>query len=162
MAVYSLIGSKFELGAVVALKSADFLAADFTTPMTAAVEVKEPQTFGIFADEWTTSEVASVTDGRVRTLKHMRKGKPCEISFFIDPLDAGQLALRAAALTRDNYAMRLTLADKPATGASPKSSTRLFVGTITNVDDDASGTEGVMKVTIQPNSNLVVTHASAT
>lgn len=67
--------------------------------------------------------------------------------------------MRAAYATRDNYALRLTLADKPATGASPKNSTRTFVGTVMNVEDDPSGKIGKVKFTVQINSNIVITHA---
>lgn len=163
MPTYVITGSKFELGAVVALKSADFIAADFTTPLTAATEVKEPKTLGAPADEWATAEFANVTDGRSRVYKVMRKGKSFELTCGLDPTDAGQLAMRAAfeALI-SNYAMRFTFADKPVTGASPKNSTRLFVGSVTGVEDDPSGEIGLVKFTIQPNSNIVLTHASAT
>lgn len=163
MAVYAITGSKFELGAVVAMKSADFITADFTTPLAAAVEVKEPKALGAPSDEWQTGEFGNVTDGRVRVLKVMRKGKAFELVCGLDPLDAGQIAMRAAfdALI-SNYAMRFTFADKPVAGASPKNSTRVFLGAVTAVEDDASGEIQLVKFTIQPNSNIIVTHASAT
>lgn len=162
MAVYSIAGSKFELGTAVALKSADFLAADFTTPMTAPAVVGEPETLGSLSDGWEGEDFGNVTDGRIRTIKTMRKGSTMELTCGLDPTDAGQLAMRTAHAARDNYAMRLTLADKPATGASPKNSTRTFVGTIMNVEDDPSGKLGKVKFTVQINSNIVITHASAT
>jgi hypothetical protein len=162
MAVYSIITSKVEIGAAVAMKSADFIAADFTTPLTAAVEVKEPKTLGSVMDEWGTTEFSNVTDGRTRTLKLFKKGKPVELVFGNDPTDAGQLAVRAAALVDANYAFRMSFGDKPASGASPKPSTRLFIGTILSVEDDPSGEHHVLKVTIQPNSNIIATQASAT
>lgn len=159
MSVFSITGSKFEIGSAVALKSADFVLADFL--LAGATEVKEPETFGTMADEWQTEEFGNVTDGRVRTLKIMRKGVPFEVTFGLDPLDAGQLALRAAAAADGNFSFRFTLADKPSAGASPKSSTRIFAGVVLKVEDDASGKIGKMKVTIQPNSNILVTHATA-
>lgn len=162
MAVYSIPGSKFELGASVATKSADFLAADFTTPMTAPATVGEPETIGSMSDAWETEDFGNVTDGRIRTIKTMRKGSTFELTCGLDPLDAGQLAMRAAHATNLNYAMRLSLADKPAAGASPKNSTRTFVGTVLNVEDDPSGKIGKVKFSVQINSNIVVTHASAT
>jgi hypothetical protein len=163
MAVYTITGSKFEVGAVVALKSADFVAADFTTPLTAATEVKEPKTLGAPIDEWATAEFGNVTDGRTRVFKVMRKGKAFDLVCGIDPTDAGQIAMRAAFdAAVSNYAMRFTFADKPTSGASPKNSTRLFVGAVIGVEDDPSGEIGLVKFSIQPNSNIVVTHASPT
>lgn len=162
MAVYTITGSKFEIGTAVALKSADFAAADFTMPLAAAAEVKEPETLGSPADEWETEDFGNVTDGRKRVFKIMRKGKAFDLTFGIDPTDAGQLAMRAAFEAAGNYAMRFTFADKPATGASPKNSTRSFVGLVLGCEDDPSGKIGKVKFTIQPNSNIVVTHASAT
>lgn len=162
MAVYAIAGSKVELGAVVATKSADFVAGDFTTPMTAAAVVGEPETLGSLSDAWEGEDFGNVTDGRTRTIKTMRKGSTMELTHGLDPTDAGQLAMRAAYLTKDNYAVRLTLSDKPSSGASPKSSTRTFVGLVMNVEDDPSGKIGKVKFTVQINSNIVVTHASPT
>jgi hypothetical protein len=163
MPAYVITGSKFEVGAVVALKSADFIAADLTTPLTAAVEVKEPKTLGAPADEWATAEFGNVTDGRSRVFKVMRKGKSFELVHALDPTDAGQIAMRAAFdAAVSNYAFRFTFADKPATGATPKHSTRAFVGAVIGVEDDPSGEIGLVKFTVQPNSNIIVTHASAT
>lgn len=162
MAVYAIPGSKVELGAVVALKSADFVAGDFTTPMTTPAVVGEPETLGSLSDTWETEDFGNVTDGRIRTIKTMRKGSTMELTCGLDPTDAGQLAMRAAHAAKDNYAMRLTLADKPSTGASPKSSTRSFVGTVLNVEDDPSGKVGKVKFSVQINSNIVLTHASPT
>lgn len=162
MPVYAITGSKVEIGAAVALKSADFVAADFTTPMTAPAVVGEPETLGAVSDAWEGEDFTNVTDGRTRVSKTVRKGSVVELVHGLDPTDAGQLAMRAAYLTRDNYAVRITLADKPATGASPKNSTRTFVGAVMNVEDDPSGKIGKVKFSIQINSNIVVTHASAT
>lgn len=163
MAVYTIVGSIFQIGTAVALKSADFVTADFTTPMTAAKSVGEPETLAAPSDEWQMEDFGNVTDGRIKGYKSQRKGKALEIVCGLDPTDAGQLAMRAACEdSSGNYAMRLTLADKPATGASPKNSTRSFVGCVTMVEDDPGGKIGKVKFTIQPNSNIVVTHASAT
>lgn len=162
MAVFATTGCKFEIGTALALKSADFVTGDFTTPLTSATEVKEPETLGSPADEWETEDFGNVTDGRKRVFKIMRKGKAFELTCGLDPTDAGQLAMRTAFEAAGNFAMRFTFADKPASGASPKNSTRSFVGLVLGCEDDPSGKIGKVKFTIQPNSNIVVTHASAT
>lgn len=164
MGVYSIAGSKVEIGGAVALKATDFVAGDFTAPLGVgtAKEIGEPETLGALSDGWEGEDFTNVTNGRTRTLKTIRKGSAVEIVCGNDPLDVGQLAMRAAQLTADNYAMRLTLADKPASGASPKNSTRSFIALVMNVEDDPSGKIGKVKFTLQINSNIVVTHASAT
>ncbi len=162
MPVYNLAGTMFQIGAVIATKAADFVAADFTTAMTSAATVGETETLGTLGDAWETEDFASIADGRIRVIKTLRKGGQFEITCGLDPADAGQLAMRAAHLTSNHYAFRLTLADKPAAGASPKNSTRTFVGTVIDAQDDASGRIGKVKFVIQINSNTVQTHASAT
>lgn len=162
MPVYTLAGSKFEIGAEVATKAADFVVADFTTPMATAANVGEAETLGTLGDAWETEDFASIVDGRVRVIKTLRKGSTFELTCGLDPLDAGQLALRAAHATTKHYAFRLSLADKPSAGAAPKNSTRSFVGTVLDASDDASGRIGKVTFSIQINSNIVVTHASAT
>ena len=74
MAVFAVAGSTVEVGAVVALKSADFIAGDFTTPMTSASIIGEPESIGATSDVWETEDFGNVTDGRIRTIKTMRKG----------------------------------------------------------------------------------------
>lgn len=162
MATYAMVGAKFELGAALATKAADFVAADFTTPLTAPATVGEPESYSSVTDTWESEDFTSVSDGRTRTIKTTRKGGAFELVCGLDPLDAGQLAMRAAHAARDNYAMRFTFSDKPATGAAPKNSTRTFVGLVIGVEDDASGKIGKVKFTVQVNSNVLVTHASAT
>lgn len=162
MPVYSIAGSLFAIGAAIATKSADFVTADFTTAMNAPATVGEPETLGAMSDAWEVEDFGNVTDGRIRSIKTMKKGSTVELTCGLDPTDAGQIAMRAAHAATGNYAMRLTLADKPAAGASPKNSTRTFVGLVLNVEDDPSGKLGKVKFTIQINSNIVATHASAT
>lgn len=162
MAVYSTAGSKVEIGAIVAQKAGDYVAADFTTALSSPATVGEPETIGTVSVPWETEEFKSVTDGRTRTFKTVRKGSTFELTCGLDPTDAGQLALRAAYETHSQYAVRVTLADKPSSGASPKSSTRTFAAMIMECADDLSAGIGKVKFTIQVNSNVVITHASAT
>jgi len=161
MATYTIAGSKFEIGAAVALKNADFVAGDFTAPLATAAEVGEPETFGAVSDTWETEDFTNVTSMRTRVVKTVRKGGTFELTCGIDPLDAGQLAMRAALAVAGNFAFRFSFSDKPAAGASPKNSTRLFVGAVLSAEDDPSGKIGKVKFTVQINSNLIVTHASA-
>lgn len=163
MPVYSLTGMKFSIGTALALKAGDFVAADFSAVV--FTEVKEPETLGTYGDTFAGVTFDNVTDGRTKTYKGQRNASAIELTFGLDPTDAGQLALRSAFLDRvQDFAFRLELADKPTTGATPKNSTRTFVGKVMSLSDDVSdvGSVGKLKVTIQPNSNVVVAHASPT
>lgn len=80
MTVFAIVGSKVELGAAVALKSADFVTADFTTPMTSPAVVGEPETLGSISDAWEGEDFGNVTDGRIRTIKTMKKGSTMELT----------------------------------------------------------------------------------
>lgn len=163
MPVYSITGSKFSIGGALALKAGDFVAADFTG--VTWVEVKEPETLGTYGDTFAGVSFDNVTDGRTKTYKGQRSASALELTFGLDPTDAGQIALRAAFADRvQDFAFRLELADKPTTGAAPKNSTRSFVGKVMALSDEVTdaGTVGKLKVTIQPNSNILRTDASAT
>jgi hypothetical protein len=162
VATYSIEGSIIEIGATLVLKQADFIAADFTAALTGATIVGEPETFGAISDEWELEEFKNATTGRTTTHKTGRKGKAIELVFGLDPNDAGQIAMRAACAAKVNYAFRFTFADRPTAGAAPKNSTRVFVGLVVACEDDPSGKIGKVKFTIQPNSNVLVTNASAT
>lgn len=162
MAVYTTAGSKVEIGAVVAQKSGDYVAGDFTTALASAKTVGEPESIGAVSVPWETEEFKSVTDGRTRTFKAVRKGATFELTCGLDGSDAGQLALRAAYETQDQYAVRVSLGDKPSSGASPKPSTRVFAAMVMECSDDASGGVAKVKFVLQINSNVVATHASAT
>ncbi|NBZ87906.1 hypothetical protein [Stagnihabitans tardus] len=165
MAVYTIAGSKFEVGIAGPLQNTDYVAADFTgatKPLSAVNEVGEPETFGTVSDPWDTEDFTNVTYARTRVFKTVRKGSTVELTCGLDPTDTGQIFMRTAYAATLNYGFRLTLADKPTSGATPKNSTRMFMGTVINVEDDPSGKIGKVKFTIQINSNIVRTDASPT
>lgn len=159
MAFYSIKGSKWSIGTALAMKSADFIAADFSAIV--FTEIKEPETMGTIGDTFAELAFDNVTDGRTKVVKGNRKAGAIELTFALDPTDAGQLALRAAFLSESDFVFRCELADKPTTGATPKNSTRTFIAKVMSCNDTTDGI-GKLVATLQPNSNVVITHASPT
>ncbi|AWB48890.1 hypothetical protein HYN69_10600 [Gemmobacter aquarius] len=159
MAFYSIKGSKWSIGGALAMKSADFVSGDFTSQTW--VEIKEPEVMGAIGDTFAELAFDNVTDGRTKVAKGNRKAGAIELTFALDPTDPGQLALRAAFLSESDFAFKIELADKPTAGAAPKNSTRMFIAKVMACNDTTDGI-GKLVATLQPNSNLVVTHASPT
>lgn len=159
MTVFTVKGSRWSIGGALALKAADFVAADFTSQTWAVIG--EPETLGTVGDTFEELTFSNVTEGRAKTYKGPRKAEPIELTFGLDPTDAGQLALRAAFLSESDFAFRLELSDRPATGAAPKNSTRLFVAKVMSLRDTTDGF-GKLVVSLVPNGNIVTTHASPT
>jgi hypothetical protein len=162
MAIYSMKGTKFYIGAAVAMKSGAWIVGDFTTPLTAKVEVKEPETLVAAGEEFAEQAFENITDGTVRVLKGARKGSLLELTFGHDYADAGQVALKAAFEAETDFAFEIEWADKP-TGASPKNSRRLFIGKLMKLSDGGETTGvGKLTVSLQLNSNIVRVNASPT
>ncbi len=163
MSIFGVNGSKFYIGtALEPSNGADLAASDFTSQTW--TEITPVESLGALGD---TNEVASFNAiGLGRTLK--RKGVAnagsMEVVMGSDYADAGQLALRTAAKAKGSYAFKVEFNDKPASGASPKNSTRMFTALVMSASEQLDDANGVLKLnsTLEINSNVVVTHASAT
>ena len=163
MAIYSMKGAKLSIGAAVAMKSGAWIAGDFTTPLTAKTEIKEPETLAATGEEFSELSFENVTDGTVRVLKGARKGGLLEVTFGHDYADAGQVALKAAFEAESDYAFEMEWADKPTAGASPKNSRRQFIAKVMKLSDGGdTSAVGKLTVGLQVNSNYVRINASAT
>lgn len=161
--IYSMKGAKLYIGAAVAIKSGAWVVGDFTTPLTAKTEIKEPETMASAAEEFAELAFENISDGAVRVLKGSRKGGLMDFTHGHDYADAGQIAVKAAFEAEGDYAFEIEWADKPSSGASPKNSRRLFIGKVMKMSDGGEGA-GVAKFTysVQLNSNVVRVNASAT
>jgi hypothetical protein len=164
MAIYSMKGAKFYIGAAVAMKSGAWAVGDFTTPLTAKTEVKEPEALAsVVGEEFAETTFENSTDGTVRVLKGARKGGLLDLTFGHDYADAGQVAMKAAFESEQDFAFEIEWADKPLAGASPKNSRRLFIGKVMKMSDGGEGSAtGKLMVSVQLNSNIVRVNASAT
>jgi hypothetical protein len=162
MPFFATAGSKVFIGGALDMKSTDFVAADFTSQTW--VEIKNLEAIGSFGD---TSEAIAqdiIGEGRTKTIKGTRNAGTMELVMAIDYADAGQIAVIAAEKTTADYAFKVEFNDKPASGASPKNSTRMFIGKVMSAGEALDSANNVMKMTasVAVNSNVVRTNASPT
>lgn len=83
------------------------------------VPVGEVQNLGEFGDEANDVTFTSLSDARVRHLKGARDAGVLALVCGRDPLDAGQIALRAAEKTNLAYAIRIIANDAPDETGTP-------------------------------------------
>lgn len=107
MSITTASGSKVYIGPV----PAD--TVDTITEFAALtyVEIGEVQNLGEFGDQSNDVTFTSLSDGRVRHLKGARDAGVLALVCGRDPLDLGQIALRAAEKTKFAYAIKIVAAD---------------------------------------------------
>lgn len=105
MTVTTASGSKVSIGPTTAAATAAAYAA------LAYVPTGEVQNLGEFGDQSNDVTFTSLSDGRVRHLKGARDAGVLALVCGRDPLDPGQIALRAAEKTKFAYAFKIEAAD---------------------------------------------------
>ena len=158
MTIYATNGSKLYIGAVLAAKSTDFVAADFT-PQT-WVPIGEIEGLGTLGDAAAEITFDSISSSRTRRKKGTRNAGSMEVVAGLDYNDPGQLAVIAAEKTPHDYAFRLVLNDAPP-GGTP--SERLFVGQVASAAEAYDSANSIVKLnmTLWVNSNVVKVDADA-
>lgn len=161
MPTFATAGSKVYIGTVMNDSDEDLAAADFTGQTWTSIGYLE--SIGTFGDAANPIETSYIDRARTLKMKGVRNAGTLELVMGLDLTDAGQLALIAAEKQPHNYALKIEFADAPATGASPKNSTRMFVGLVLTATEQLDGADAVMKLnaSIGINSNIVRTQASA-
>jgi hypothetical protein len=160
--LYAVSGCKIFIGGPLAAKSTDFVVGDYTTQVW--VEITGWSMMGAVGDAAQIITESIISEGRDKKVKGTRNAGSMQNQFVTDDLDPGQLAMVAAEKTRNNYAFKVELNDKPTAGASPKNSQRLFIGMVAGVPEQGGSANTIQKVsnTIEINSNIVRVAASAT
>lgn len=158
MGIFATAGAKVYIGTSLAAKSAAFVAADFNGQ--SWVEVGWLETIGAFGDESTEVTFDAIGEGRTQKLKGIRNAGNMELVAGIDYADAGQIALRAAELSPNNFAFRVDFNDKPTGGTLP--SKRYFIAKVMSCREQLDGANTVMRLqaTLGINSNVVRVNAS--
>ncbi|KQU81282.1 hypothetical protein ASD00_35195 [Ensifer sp. Root31] len=161
MPIFTTANSKVFIGEPLAAKNADFVVADFAD--IDWTEIGGLENIGSVGD--TSAEVTfdDIGKGRTQKLKGTRNAGNCELVMGIDYADPGQIALIAAEKTPHDYAFKIEFNDKPAAGASPKNSQRLFIAKVMSAAEALEQANNVMKfnATLGVNSNVVRVNASA-
>lgn len=119
---------------------------------------------GSFGDTATLITTALIDKGRDVKQKGTRNAGSMQNVFAVAASDPGQIAVIAAEKTRNNYPFKIELNDKPAVGASPKNSQRLFMGLVMSAQEQGGEANTIqnLNVTIEINTNIVPVAASAT
>lgn len=156
--IFSTAGSKLYIGGIQDMKSADFVAGDFSTETW--TEITGLESLGSVGD--TSEEIAQavVGEGRTKRIKGTRNAGAMEVVMAINYADAGQQALLAAEKTPDDYAFRVAFNDAPA-GGSP--SERMFIAKVGSVMEAYDTANSIMKLnsSLWVNSNVVRVNATA-
>lgn len=157
MAIYATNGAKLYIGGVLAQKSTDFIATDFTSQTW--VEIKETEALGSVGDTSEAILINTINSERTRVMKGTRSAGTMEVVCGIDPADPGQIAAIAAEKSIHDYAFKLVLNDAPA-GGTP--SQRLFIGKVMSAREQFDQANNMMKmnVSISVNSNVVRINAA--
>jgi len=162
MGIFATAGDKFYIGsAAMDPKSENFVASDFSA--VTWVEVKQLTNLGSLGDEAQSVTADLLGEQRTQSAKGTRRAAVMTVEVAILPTDLGQQAMIAAEASPFNYPFKVELNDKPAAGASPKNSTRLFVGQVMTSPENYGGANDVTRQSynVQPNSNIVRVAASA-
>ncbi|MFG1340560.1 hypothetical protein [Xanthobacter autotrophicus] len=163
MSIYGISGSKIYIGGVKEpANGGDLLATDFTSQTWA--EITPVESIGALGDTTELSTFNAIGIGRTFKRKGVANAGSMEVVMGADYADTGQLAVRAAAGTKNSYAFKIEFNDKPAAGASPKNSLRYFTALVMSASEALDDANGILKLTstLEINSNVVVVHASAT
>jgi hypothetical protein len=107
MAISATAGSKLYIGGIRLAATTDIEDFEALT----WVEVKEITNLGSIGDTSQTITVDTVGEGRTRKLKGTRDSGDASITCAWDPLDPGQVAVRAAEKTSFDYAFKLEAND---------------------------------------------------
>ncbi len=156
--LFAVEGAKIYLGGVLALKKADFVPADFDSQTW--VEIDGWETCGAMGDASEMMATQLINRKRDVNQKGTRNANAMQNQFAILPDDAGQIALRAADLTRFNYAIRIVWDDAPASGTPSET---LFIALVHSTGEVGGGANTIrmLSSTFQPNSNFVQIDAAA-
>lgn len=144
--LWPVAGAKFYIGGSINLDKDDLIASDFTSQ--SWVEIDGWETMGAVGD---TSEVITtqlINRGRDIKQKGTRNAGSMENNFAIIRDDLGQLAVRAAEKTRNNYAFRIVFEDETEL---------MFAGLVMSAQEQGGGANTVqmLAVNIETNSNIL-------
>lgn len=119
MAITTATGARYFIGGTTAIPyesgDAAAIAAFEALPW---VEIGEVEDGGEYGDEATDVTFQSLTSGRVRHLKGARDAGVLPLVVGDDPLDPGQIALKAAEATKFDFNFKVEFEDAPQEGFS--------------------------------------------
>lgn len=155
--IFATAGAKLWIGGPLAAKTVPFVLGDFSGQ--SWIQVSWMENIGAFGDESAAINFDAIEQARTQKLKGTRNAGDMAVVCGIDYEDAGQIAVRAAEGTPNNYAFKVTFNDAPV-GGTP--SERYFVGLVMGARETLDTANNVMKLntTIGLNSNIVRVNAA--
>ena len=150
--LYATAGMKIEIGDELAMKSEDFVEADFDSQTW--TEITGHENLGSLGDASEEIAIDLIGEERTKRLKGTRSSPPMELIMAINYDDDGQAALIAAEKSIHDFAFQVTFNDAP-TGGTP--SKRLFIAKVASVTEQFDAANNVMRLnaTLWVNSNVV-------
>lgn len=155
--LYPVAGCKIYIGSTITVSSADKVVGDFTSQ--SWTEIDGWETMGAFGDVAALITTPIINRNRDNKSKGTANAGQMQNVFAQIVDDEGQIALIAAASPTDknNYAFRIDLNDKPASGASPAPSKRYFAALVMSAQEQGGGanTNRNLSAMLEINSNIV-------
>jgi hypothetical protein len=141
MAVTTTSGTKVWIGPVTS--NITDTAAEYIA-LTPYVLIGEVESYGDFGDSASDVTFTSVGDARVRHFKGARDAGTLSLTIGRDPVDAGQIALKAAELTKFEYAIKIEAADAP--DADSTNTVYYFRGLVRTAKSSYGTNDNVVKI----------------
>jgi hypothetical protein len=118
------------------------------------------ENIGAFGDEAASITFDAIEQARTQKLKGTRNAGDMAVVCGIDYADTGQIALRTAETSPNNYAFKVLFNDMPSGGTS--GSLRYFIALVMSARETLDTANNVMKLnaTLGVNSNIVRVNAT--
>jgi len=148
MTIKSAAGAKIYIGTTAAATNEATFAADTYT------EIKETEDLGELGDESEAITFAGLGDARVKKLKGARDAGTLVLVVARDPLDPGQIAIKAAEKTSFEYNFKIVANDAPT--AEHTNSIYYFKGLVMSARDNIGQQNNVVRTTFNIGINSAI------
>lgn len=155
--IFATAGSKVYIGQSISPKSSDFTAADFSGE--SWTEISWVENIGSFGDKSAEITFDAIGETRTQKLKGTRNAGTMALVVGIDYGDVGQIALRAAEATPNDYAFKVQFNDAPL-GGTP--SLRYFIAKVMSAEEQLDSANSVVKLNAGLGINSNIVRVSAT
>lgn len=153
MTITSAAGAKVFIGTTVLATTESAFAADTYT------EIKEVEDLGELGDESEAITFAPLGEARVRKLKGARDAGTLVLVVGRDPLDPGQIALKAAEKTSFEHNIKIVANDAP--DADHTNSVYYFRGLVMSARDNYGQQNNVVRTTFNIGINSAILEVPA-
>lgn len=155
--IFATAGAKIYIGNALEAKSTPFVAGDFAS--ISWQQIGWAESIGEFGDESSEITFDAIGENRTQKLKGVRNAGTMAARFGISSDDVGQIALRAAEQTVDDYAFRIDFNDAPLNGTPSK---RYFIAKVMTAREVLDTANNVVRLnaSLGVNSNVVQVSAA--